>query len=107
MLQQMFKYYLESNLYFLDKIDTLLTYFNESDNELENKIEQIAWNKLGEQGGRYYLDLSDAEIKKYLFYNEDKAAMVVFIIWLGVSDEYIKELTAYRKKMYIIKQLKY
>lgn len=97
MLQKTLKYYLESNMYYLEKVEMLLTYFNESDDVLENKIERLAWNKLEEQGGRYFLVLTNAEVKKYLSYNDDKSAMVIFSVWLGLSDKYIKELTSYKK----------
>lgn len=97
MYQKLLKYFLESNLYFIENVDMILWFMRESNDKLEIKLANFAFDKLGQQGGRYTLHLTNDEIKKYLFYHsEEKTACVIFLLWLGLSKEEIKALTAYR-----------
>lgn len=99
MLQKMLMYYLESNFYFLDKIEILSAMLHDFNDEINLQILKIAQDKLKEQGGRYILHLKNSEIKKYLcFRSDDKCACVIFSIWLGLDSKSIKELTSYKKK---------
>lgn len=97
MYHKLLEYFLESNLYFIENVDMILWALRESDNKMENKLANFAYNRLGEQGGRYDLHLNDSEIKKYLFYpSEIKSACVIFLLWCGLSKGEVKELTTYR-----------
>ncbi|MCI9642481.1 MAG: hypothetical protein HFJ98_06810 [Eubacterium sp.] len=99
MYQKLLKYFLESNLYFIESVDMILWFMRESSDELETKLAKYAFDKLGKQGGRYTLQLKDNEIKKYLFYlYEEKSACVIFLLWIGLSKKEIKGLTSYRGK---------
>ena len=99
MYQKLLEYFLESNLYFIENVDMILWALRESDNKLENKLANFAYNRLGEQGGRYDLHLKDSEIEKYLFYpSEIKSACVIFLLWCGLSKEEVHELINYRGK---------
>lgn len=99
MLQKLLMYYLDSNYYFLDKVEILLTMLYDYNDKTNLQILKTAQDKLREQGGRYSLNLKDSEIKKYLFFNsDDKCACVIFSLWLGIDSKSIKEITSYKKK---------
>lgn len=104
----MLDYFLESNLYFLEYIDLILYFLENSVDTIENELFEFANNKIHKQGGRYSLTLNNSQIKKYLSYSSDeKCACVVFLLWLGLLEQDIKELTTYRKKDILIKPLPY
>ena len=99
MYQKTLKYFLESNMYFLEIIGLLFDMLIDSNEQINIEIVRIANEKLHIQGGRYTLNLSNAEIKKFLSYkSEEKCAYVIFLKWLNLPNEYISEMASYRKK---------
>lgn len=99
MLQKLLMYYLDSNIYYLEKVDILFAMLHDSKDETNLQILETAKSKLSKQGGRYTLCMADTEIKKYLFFNsDDKCACVIFSVWLGLDSKSIKELTSHKKK---------
>ncbi len=89
----MLKYYLDSNLYFLEIIELLLDFLKESNDKLDNEVFKIAKQKLMKQGGRYSLFLKNKQIKEYFSYNSnEKTACIIFLIWIGIPEKDLKEL---------------
>lgn len=68
MLQKLLMYYLDSNIYYLEKVDILFAMLHDSKDETNLQILETAKSKLSKQGGRYTLCMTDPEIKKYLFF---------------------------------------